>query len=242
MPLGSARVAASAPVGDTLLAGSMGSHVAAPVLAPNLKYNPSRDFEPIGFTAHSPAVIIARRDFPAKDFAQFTAYLKQHGDQVRQAHGGIGASSHMACLLFTSELGVKPTLVAYRGTGPAVNDLIGGHVDFLCEQSVSVAGRNFIINDGVVRCTGEGDVMLDMQCELLEAIGINVAKMKPEEVFDMAAKVLTDRELLALAEKEIEGSVLAKGARARAARAMSPADRLRLRERITGVVQFRSAK
>ena len=84
--------------------------------------------------------------------------------------------------------------------------------------------------------------MLDMQCELLQAIGINVAKMKPEEVFDMAAKVLTDRELLALAEKEIEGSVLAKGARARAARAMSPADRLRLRERITGVVQFRSAK
>ena len=109
---------------------------------------PSRAFEPIGFTAHSPAIIIARRDFPAKDFAQFTAYLKQHGDQVRQAHGGIGASSHMACLLFTSELGVKPTLVAYRGTGPAVNDLISGHVDFLCEQSVSVAEQ---INAGTVK-------------------------------------------------------------------------------------------
>ncbi len=146
--LGSARVAASAPDGYTLLAGSMGSHVAAPVLAPNLKYNPSRDFEPIGFTAHSPAIIVARKDFPAKDFAQFIAYLKQHGDQVRQAHGGIGASSHMACLLFTSELGVKPTLVAYRGTGPAVNDLIGGHVDFLCEQSVSVAEQ---INAGTVK-------------------------------------------------------------------------------------------
>ncbi len=65
--------------------------------------------------------------------------MKQNGDKVKQAHGGIGASSHMACLLFTSELGLKPTLVAYRGTGPAMNDLIGGHVDFLCEQSVSVA-------------------------------------------------------------------------------------------------------
>ena len=136
--LGSARVAAAAPDGYTLLAGSMGSHVAAPVLTPNLKYDPSKDFEPIGFTAHSPAVITARKDFPAKDMAEFVAYVKQNGDKVKQAHGGIGASSHMACLLFNAELGLKPTLVAYRGTGPAVNDLVGGHVDFLCEQSVSV--------------------------------------------------------------------------------------------------------
>lgn len=137
--LGSARVAAAQPDGYTLLAGSMGSHVAAPVLTPNLKYDPTRDFEPIGLTAHSPAVIAARKDFPAKDLREFIAYLKQNGDKVRQAHGGIGASSHMACLLFTSELGLKPTPVAYRGTGPAMNDLVGGHVDFLCEQSVSVA-------------------------------------------------------------------------------------------------------
>ena len=58
---------------------------------------------------------------------------------MKQAHGGIGASSHMACLLFTAAIGAKPTLVAYRGSGPALNDLVGGHVDFLCEQSVSVA-------------------------------------------------------------------------------------------------------
>ena len=146
--LGSARVAAASPDGYTLLAGSMGSHVAAPVLTPNLKYDPSRDFAPIGLTAHSPAVIAARKDFPAKDLAEFVSYLKQHGDQVKQAHGGIGASSHMACLLFTSELGVKPIQVAYRGTGPAVNDLVGGHVDFLCEQSVSVAEQ---IRSGLVK-------------------------------------------------------------------------------------------
>ena len=146
--LGSARAAASAADGYTLLAGSMGSHVAAPVLMPNLKYDPARDFEPIGFTAHSPAVIVARKDFPAADIAEFVAYLKQHGHEVKQAHGGIGASSHIACLLFTSELGLKPTLVAYRGTGPALNDLVGGHVDFLCEQSVSVAEQ---INAGTVK-------------------------------------------------------------------------------------------
>jgi tripartite-type tricarboxylate transporter receptor subunit TctC/DNA-binding CsgD family transcriptional regulator len=137
--IGSARVATAPSDGSTLLAASMGSHVAAPVLAPNLNYDPQRDFRPIGFTAQSPTVIVARKDFPANNLRQFVAYLKQNGDRVKQAHGGIGASSHMACLLFNAQAGVKPSLVAYRGTAPALNDLIGGHVDFLCEQVVSVA-------------------------------------------------------------------------------------------------------
>jgi tripartite-type tricarboxylate transporter receptor subunit TctC len=137
--VGSARVAAAAPDGYTLLAAAMGSHVAAPVLTPNLKYDPVADFVPIGFTAHSPAVVIARKDFPANNLKEFVAILRERGDTVKQAHGGIGASSHMACLLFTAEVGAKPTLVAYRGSGPALNDLVGGHVDFMCEQSVSVA-------------------------------------------------------------------------------------------------------
>jgi tripartite-type tricarboxylate transporter receptor subunit TctC len=146
--IGSARVAAAAPDGYTLLAAAMGSHVAAPVLTPNLKYDPVRDFEAIGLTAHSPAVVVARKDFPATTLAEFTSYVKQNGDKVKQAHGGIGASSHMACLLFTSAVGLKPTLVAYRGTGPALNDLIGGHVDFLCDQSVSLAQQ---INAGTIK-------------------------------------------------------------------------------------------
>ena len=137
--LGSARVAAAPPDGYTLLAGSMGSHVSAPVLTPNIKYDPSRDFTPIGFTAHSPAVIIARKDFPAKNLKELVAYVKQNGEKVKQGHGGVGASSHMACLMFNSEAGLKPTMVAYRGSNPAMNDMIGGHIDFLCEQSVSVA-------------------------------------------------------------------------------------------------------
>jgi tripartite-type tricarboxylate transporter receptor subunit TctC len=139
--IGSARAAAAAPDGYTLLAAAMGSHVAAPVLTPNVKYDPVLDFVPIGITAHSPAVVIARKDFPAQDLKEFVAILRQQGGAVRQAHGGIGASSHMACLLFTAEIGAKPTLVAYRGSGPALNDLVGGHVDFMCEQSVSVADQ-----------------------------------------------------------------------------------------------------
>ena len=146
--VGSGRVAAAAPDGYTLLAGSMGSHVSAPVLTPGIKYDSVRDFAPVGFTAHAPAVIVARKDFPANDLREFVEYVKKNGDQVKQAHGGIGASSHMACLLFNTAAGTKPTLVAYRGTGPAMNDLVGGHVDFFCEQAVSVAPQ---ISGGAIK-------------------------------------------------------------------------------------------
>ena len=137
--LGTARAAAATADGYTILGASMGSHVAAPSFYPNLRYDSTRDFEPIGLTAHAPAAIVARKDFPANNLREFIAYLRQHGDKVKQAHGGLGASSHMACLLFTAQLGLKPSLIAYRGTGPALNDLLGGHVDFFCDQIVSVA-------------------------------------------------------------------------------------------------------
>jgi len=137
--LGSARVAAAQPDGYTLLAGSMGSHVSAPALTPNMKYDSARDFEAIGQTVDAPAVIVARKDFPAKDLREFIAYVRANGDRVKQAHGGIGSSSHMACLLFAARAQIKPMLVAYRGVNLAVNDLLGGHVDFYCEQAVSVA-------------------------------------------------------------------------------------------------------
>ena len=156
--IGSARVASAAPDGYTLLAGSMGSHVAAPVLTPNVKYDSQRDFDPVGPTADAPAVIVARKDFPADNLREFVAYLKQNGANVKQAHGGIGSSSHMACMLFAAEAGVTPNLVAYRGTGPAMNDLIGGHVDFLCEQAVSVTGQ---ITSGAVKAFAmSGDARL----------------------------------------------------------------------------------
>jgi tripartite-type tricarboxylate transporter receptor subunit TctC len=146
--IGSGRVASAAPDGYTLLAGSMGSHVSAPVLTPNAKYDSVRDFEPIGFTANSPAVIVAKKDYPAKDLREFIASVKQSGEAVKQAHGGIGASSHMACVMFSASAGVKPTQVAYRGTGPAMNDLVGGHVDYFCEQAVSVTSQ---ITSGAIK-------------------------------------------------------------------------------------------
>ena len=148
--IGSGRVAAAPPDGYTLLAGSMGSHVAAPVLTPGIRYDP-RDFVPIGPTAHSPAVIVARKDLPAKDLKEFVALLKSGSATLKQGHGGIGSSSHMACLLFNTEIGAKPAAVAYRGSNLAMNDMIGGHIDYICEQSVSVAEQ---VKSGTIRAYG----------------------------------------------------------------------------------------
>ncbi|HET9714829.1 MAG TPA: tripartite tricarboxylate transporter substrate-binding protein [Pseudolabrys sp.] len=138
--IGTGRAAAAKNDGYTVLAASMGSHVSAPALYPNLHYDSTKDFVPIGLTLHAPAAVVARKDFPAKDIKEFLTYVKANGSKVKQAHGGVGASSHMACLLFTSQAGLKPELVPYRGTGPALNDVIGGHVDFFCEQVVSIKG------------------------------------------------------------------------------------------------------
>jgi len=136
---GTARVAAATPDGYTLLAASMGSHVSAPALYSNLKYNSQKDFEPISLTVHSPAVIVARKTLPATNLKEFIAYLKANGSKVSQGHGGVGSSSHMACLLFNAEAGTKVNVVAYRGSALALNDVVSGQIDFLCEQTMGLA-------------------------------------------------------------------------------------------------------
>jgi tripartite-type tricarboxylate transporter receptor subunit TctC len=137
--IGTARVAEAAPDGYTLLAAGMGSHVAAPALFPKMKYDSTKDFEPIGLAANSPVAIVGKKDLPAGDLKDFIAWVKKGGDNVKQGHGGIGSASHMACLLFDTQAGLHPSPIAYRGTGPALNDLIGGHIDYFCEQVLSVA-------------------------------------------------------------------------------------------------------
>lgn len=146
--IGTARVASAAPDGYTLLGAGMGSHVAAHALYANLKYDSTKDFEPIGLVSNSPVAIVAKKDMTADNLKDFIAYVRKNAGSLKQAHGGVGSASHMACLLFNSEAGVSPTPVAYRGTGPALNDLIGGHVDYFCEQVVSVQGA---IKGGTIR-------------------------------------------------------------------------------------------
>jgi putative tricarboxylic transport membrane protein len=135
---GITRAAQSAPDGYTIMMGHMGTHGAAPALYPNLKYSPTKDFVPIGLAAGTPILIVAKKDFPAKDLKEFVAYVKANGAKLNEAHAGVGSVSYTTCSLLNSLLGVQPNRVAYRGTGPALNDLVGGQVDYMCDQIVNL--------------------------------------------------------------------------------------------------------
>jgi tripartite-type tricarboxylate transporter receptor subunit TctC len=135
---GIARGAQAKPDGYTIMMGHMGTHGAAPAVYPNLKYDPVKDFEPIGLAAGTPILIVTRKEFPADNFKEFVEYVKKNSDKVNEAHAGVGSVSHTSCTLLSSILGVKTARLAYRGTGPALNDLVGGQVDFMCDQIVNL--------------------------------------------------------------------------------------------------------
>ena len=135
---GITRGAQSKPDGYTIMMGHMGTHGAAPALYANLKYDPVKDFQPIGLVAGTPILIVARKDFPAANPKEFIARVKDPAAKVKQAHAGVGSVSFTTCTLLTSQLGAKSIVAAYRGTGPALNDLVGGQVDYMCDQIVNL--------------------------------------------------------------------------------------------------------
>jgi tripartite-type tricarboxylate transporter receptor subunit TctC len=135
---GITRGAQAKPDGYTIMMGHMGTHGAAPALYVNLKYDPAKDFTPIGLVAGTPILIVARKDFPAANLKEFIAKVKDPAAKVKQAHAGVGSVSFTTCTLLTSQLGAKSIVAAYRGTGPALNDLVGGQVDYMCDQIVNL--------------------------------------------------------------------------------------------------------
>ena len=137
--IGTQKVAATAPGdGHYLLIMHFG-HAANSALYPNLRYDPVTDFEHIGMFAQSPMAIVAKKDFPANDFKEFVAHLKANRAKVVHGHAGLGSASHMCGLAFLQAIDLKVTTVPYKGTAPALNDLIGGQFDFMCDQTVNIA-------------------------------------------------------------------------------------------------------
>ena len=136
---GITRASGAAPDGYTIMMGHMGTHGAAPALFKNLKYDPAKSFDTIGLAAGTPIVIVAKKGFEAKDFKSFVEAVKSGGSKINQAHAGVGSVSHSTGILFDSIIGTKPTLIVYRGTGPALNDLMAGQVDFMTDQIVNVS-------------------------------------------------------------------------------------------------------
>lgn len=138
--LGAGRVAKSAPDGYTIFLHHIG-HSTAPSLYRKLSYNSIDDFAPIGLVTDVPMTFIARGDFPAKDFKELLAYVKANKSKVTYANAGIGSASHLCGMLFMTAIDTDLTTVPYKGTGPAMNDLLGGQVDFMCDQTTNTTSQ-----------------------------------------------------------------------------------------------------
>jgi len=135
--IGTAKVAAAAPDGYSLLVMHFG-HAANTALYRNLRYDAIADFEPIGIIAESPMAFVAKKAFPADSFKDFIASVKERRSSVTYGHAGIGSASHLCGLLFFNAIDTTVTSVPYKGTAPALSDLMGGQFDFMCDQTLNV--------------------------------------------------------------------------------------------------------
>lgn len=138
--LGAGRAARAAPDGYTVFLHHIGQST-APALYRKLPYNAIEDFEPIGLVTDVPMTLVARKDFPAKDIKELLAYVKANKEKITYANAGLGSASHLCGMLFMTAIQADLTTVPYKGTGPAMNDLLGGQVDFMCDQTTNTTGQ-----------------------------------------------------------------------------------------------------
>ncbi len=196
------RVAKATPDGYTIFIHHMGMST-APALYRQLAFNPLKDFEYVGQVLDVPMTLLAKKDFPAATFAELVTYVKANKDKVTLANAGLGAVSHLCGMLFMSAVGVELTTVPYKGTGPAMTDLLGGQVDLLCDQTTQTVPY---IKDGRVKIYGVTTLKrlaalpnvptLDEQglkgFEVKVWHGIYAPKGTPKEALDKINKALRD--------------------------------------------------
>ena len=144
------KAARAAPNGYTIFIHHMGM-ATAPALYKKLAFDPLKDFEYIGQVVDVPMTLLARKDFPANNLQELQAYIKANPSKVSLANAGLGAVSHLCGLLFMTQLGVELNTIPYKGTCPAMNDLLGGQVDLLCDQTTQTVP---MIKDGRVKVFG----------------------------------------------------------------------------------------
>jgi tripartite-type tricarboxylate transporter receptor subunit TctC len=148
--IGAWRVAKAPPDGYTLFLHHIG-HSTAPSLYRKLPYNSISDFEPIGLINEVPMTLVARKDFPAEDLKGLIAYVKANKEKINLANAGLGAASHLCGMLFMTAIQTELTTIPYKGTGPAMNDLLGGQVDVLCDQTTNTTSQ---IKGGKIKVYG----------------------------------------------------------------------------------------
>jgi tripartite-type tricarboxylate transporter receptor subunit TctC len=138
--LGAGRVAKADPDGYTLLLHHIGMATSA-TLYRRLPYDPKTAFAPVGLVTEVPMTIVARPDFEPATLSDLVQYVKDNSDTVTYANAGIGAASHLCGILFMSSIETLLTTVPYKGTGPAMTDLMGGQVDFMCDQTTNTTNQ-----------------------------------------------------------------------------------------------------
>jgi len=138
--VGAGEVARAQADGYTVLMHHIGMST-APALYKSLGYKPLEDFGTVGLVTEVPMTVVARKDLEPKTLQELVTYVKANAGKVTLANAGIGAASHLCGLLFQSAAGVKLQEVPYQGTGPALTDLVGGQVDFMCDQTTNTTGQ-----------------------------------------------------------------------------------------------------
>jgi tripartite-type tricarboxylate transporter receptor subunit TctC len=130
--VGSARVAKAEPDGYIFLIGNTGTHAYSQSLYQKPLYNAATDFAPVGLVSESPRILDVRKDLPVSNLQEFVAYVKANHAKMQFGSAGVGAGTHLPCVLLNVAMGVEVTHIPYRGEGPALQDLIGGRIDYMC--------------------------------------------------------------------------------------------------------------
>jgi tripartite-type tricarboxylate transporter receptor subunit TctC len=216
---GSRRGADAPPDGYTIVLGTVGTHAQGQTLYKKPLYDALTDFTPVALLAEVPIVLITRKDLPANNLNEFIAYAKANQAKMQYGSAGVGAASHLGCVLLNYVIGTNITHVPYRGTGPATQDLLGGRIDFLC-QAITAAKSQ--IDGGTVRAPALLDAArspalpnvptaLEQGVKGLEAYTWN-ALFLPKNAPAAVVKTLNDAAIQALKSPELRDRLQSLGA------------------------------
>jgi tripartite-type tricarboxylate transporter receptor subunit TctC len=205
------RVARSEPNGTTVLINHV-ALLAAPSLFTNLRYDTEKDFEPVGLVNNAPMLLVGRKSIPGQAPKDFVAWIKLQGAKANFAHGGIGTNSHLCGVMMGNVLGFKPTFVAYRGSNPAITDLMAGQIDLLWDQVTNALPQvqSGMLHGIAITSTARLDELKDVPTTAELGMpeinytmwhGLYVAKGTPKEIIavlnDAMHKAVTDPDIVA---------------------------------------------
>lgn len=205
------RVAKSEPNGTTVLINHV-ALLAAPSLFTNLRYDTAKDFEAVGLVNNAPMLLVGRKSIPGQGPKDYVGWIKEQGVKANFAHGGIGTNSHLCAVMMGNALGFKPTFVAYRGSNPAITDLLAGQIDLLWDQVTNAIQQvqGGMLHGIAITSTARLDELKDVPTTAELGMpeinytmwhGLYVAKGTPKEIIaalnDALRKAVTEPEVVA---------------------------------------------